>query len=96
MRLINNAAIYAAIIAVCVIAALLCLICTLITDIVACFISPIAIAAYAAVITWRYSDETAMSWQTKLAIVQSIFALPSGMVVAISAGVTETLRSKIR
>lgn len=96
MRLIRNIAIYAAIAALCAISAILSFIFTLIANIVTCFISPIAIAAYATTITWMYSDEKAMSWEVKLQAVQMVFALPAVITVAKTADIAETLRTKLR
>lgn len=95
MRL-NNIAVYAAIIAVCTISAILSFVFTLIANIVTCFISPIAIAVYAASITWRYSDEAALGWEVRLRGLQMLFALPSAITVAKTTDIVETLRTKIR
>lgn len=95
MRL-NNIAIYAAIVALCAISAILSFIFTLIANVVTCFISPIAIAVYATTITWMYSDEKALSWEMKLRSVQMIFALPAVITVSKTADIAETLRTKLR
>ena len=60
MRLVNNVAVWITAITVCMIAMLLSAMLTLITNIIALFVAPVAIAVYAAVFAWSGDDEFAM------------------------------------
>lgn len=96
MRLVHNTAIRLTAVMVCMIAMLLSAMLTLITNIVALFVAPIAIAVYAAVFAWNGDDEFTMRWELGTSRAQTIFALPAAAVIAIASSINDSLRSKIR
>ncbi len=96
MRLVCNTAIRFAAITVCMIAMLLSAMLTLITNIIALFVAPVAIAVYAAVFAWSGDDEFAMRWELGTRRAQTIFALPAAAVIAIASSINDSLRLKIR
>lgn len=96
MRLVNNVAVWITAITVCMIAMLLSAMLTLITNIIALFVAPVAIAVYAAVFAWSGDDEFAMRWELGTRRAQTIFALPAAAVIAIASSINDSLRSKIR
>lgn len=96
MRLVNNVAIWIAAITVCVIAALLSAVLTLITNVIALFLAPAWIAVYAAVFAWTGDEDMSARWEMHLRRVQTIFALPAATVAAVASMINDTLRPKIR
>ena len=96
MRLSRNIAIRFAAVMVCVIAMILSAALTFIVNVIAIFVAPVAIAAYAAVFGWTGDDELSARWEFNMYRTQAIFALPSATVIAIAASINDTLRSKIR
>ena len=96
MRLARNLAIRFTAVMVCMIAMLLSATLTFIVNVIAVFVAPIAIAAYAAVFGWTGDDEMSARWEFNMYRAQAIFALPSATVIAIASSINDSLRSKIR
>lgn len=96
MRLVHNTAIRFAAATVCVIAALLSAVLTLITNVIALFLAPAWIAVYSAVFAWTGDEDMSLRWEMHLRRVQTIFALPAATVAAVASMINDSLRLKIR
>lgn len=96
MRIIRNFAIRLTAVMVCLIAAVLAAMLTLIMNTIAFLVAPIVIAAYAADYAWTGDDKRSARWEKTLRRTQTIFALPATAVIAIASIINDSLRSKIR
>ena len=76
MRLARNIAIRFTAVMVCVIAMILSAALTFIVNVIALFVAPIAIAAYAAVFGWTGDDELSARWEFNMYRTQAIFDPP--------------------